>query len=489
MFAVDVIIVLIISLLAGIAYSWCLQDVIPETATQTYTAVGVLAFTNVSAVLAARGDYRVSNLVRFYHQARDLVLIWTGVFFLLLGVGFSLKVGESLSRGAVLTFFALGLGGMIVWRGLLARFLEHALSTGAFAPRNVILIGEQSRLPASGTILEMRRCGYAPIQTFEIGREEFVTTEISPRLRATIDGAIELARTELVTEILLRIGWENGQTIERITKMLAVLPIPIYLLPDENVARYLGRNALYVGTTWAAEIQRAPLTRTEQFVKRCFDLVGAASVLLLLSPVMLLTALLIKLDSQGPILFFQTRNGFNGRAFRIVKFRSMHVLEDGNAIRQATRGDPRVTRLGRWLRRTNIDELPQLFNVLYGDMSLVGPRPHAAGSQHRIREAHRRLCFSKPCQTRNHGLGTGKRLSGRNTDHRPDVKTRRTRSMVHFQLEHVVGYRDLVPHTDPGPSANRLLNSSDLVLSSLRNGQQKLDLLLGRYVWVGPKIG
>ena len=377
-FAVDVIIVLIISLLAGTAYSWCLQDVIPETATQTYTAVGVLAFTNVSAVLAARGDYQVSNLVRFYHQARDLVIIWTGVFFLLLGVGFSLKVGESLSRGAVLTFFALGLSGMIVWRGLLARFLEHALSTGAFAPRNVILIGEQSRLPASGTILEMRRCGYAPIQTFEIGREEFVTTEISPRLRATIDGAIELARTELVTEILLRIGWENGQTIERITKMLAVLPIPIYLLPDENVARYLGRNALYVGTTWAAEIQRAPLTRTEQFVKRCFDLVGAASVLLLLSPVMLLTALLIKLDSQGPILFFQTRNGFNGRAFRIVKFRSMHVLEDGNAIRQATRGDPRVTRLGRWLRRTNIDELPQLFNVLYGDMSLVGPRPHAA---------------------------------------------------------------------------------------------------------------
>ena len=76
-------------------------------------------------------------------------------------------------------------------------------------------------------------------------------------------------------------------------------------------------------------------------------------------------------------MFFQTRNGFNGRAFRIVKFRTMHVLEDGSTIRQATRADPRVTRLGRWLRRTNIDELPQLFNVLYGDMSLVGPRPHA----------------------------------------------------------------------------------------------------------------
>jgi undecaprenyl-phosphate galactose phosphotransferase/putative colanic acid biosynthesis UDP-glucose lipid carrier transferase len=77
------------------------------------------------------------------------------------------------------------------------------------------------------------------------------------------------------------------------------------------------------------------------------------------------------------VLFFQTRNGFNGHKFRIVKFRTMHVLEDGDQIRQATRIDPRVTPLGRWLRRANIDELPQLLNVLKGEMSLVGPRPHA----------------------------------------------------------------------------------------------------------------
>jgi Undecaprenyl-phosphate glucose phosphotransferase len=198
----------------------------------------------------------------------------------------------------------------------------------------------------------------------------------SLRLRATIDKAIEAARAESVAEVLLLIGWEQSWTIERITKMLSVLPLPVYLVPDENVVRFLGRRA-NIGTTWAAEIQRTPLTRTEQFVKRCFDVIGATSVLLLLSPLMLLTALLIKLDSHGPVLFFQTRNGFNGRAFRIVKFRTMNVLEDGNAIRQATRTDPRVTRLGRWLRRTNIDELPQLFNVLNGDMSLIGPRPHA----------------------------------------------------------------------------------------------------------------
>ena len=173
--AVDFVIVVAASLLAGIGYSWFSLDVIPETVVQTYPALGVLAFTNVCAVLAARGDYQVCNLVRLYHQARDLVIIWTSVSLLLLGVAFSLKLGESLPRGAILVFFALSLGSMIVWRGLLAQFLEQALSAGAFAPRNVILIGEQNRLPTSDIILEMRRCGYTPIQTFEIGQEEFTT--------------------------------------------------------------------------------------------------------------------------------------------------------------------------------------------------------------------------------------------------------------------------------------------------------------------------
>src|SRR5208282_6358609 len=157
-----------------------------------------------------------------------------------------------------------------------------------------------------------------------------------------------------------------------------VLPVPVHLLPDENVARYLNRRMFDVGATWTAELKRARLGKSEQVLKRSIDVLGAGAGLLLLSPLMLVTALLIKLDSSGSILFTQTRNGFNGRSFRIFKFRTMMVLEDGPIIRQATRDDPHVTRLGHWLRRSNIDELPQLFNVLRGEMSLVGPRPHAA---------------------------------------------------------------------------------------------------------------
>ena len=115
----------------------------------------------------------------------------------------------------------------------------------------------------------------------------------------------------------------------------------------------------------------------ESGLKRLLDVTFAALLLILLSPVLLLAAVLIKLDSKGPVLFRQTRLGLHGKPFAILKFRSMHVLENGSTIVQARRDDPRITRIGRALRKTSIDELPQLINVLKGEMSLVGPRPHA----------------------------------------------------------------------------------------------------------------
>jgi lipopolysaccharide/colanic/teichoic acid biosynthesis glycosyltransferase len=116
--------------------------------------------------------------------------------------------------------------------------------------------------------------------------------------------------------------------------------------------------------------------------KRTLDLVVASGALILLALPMLLLALAIRLDSPGPALFRQTRTGLDGRSFRLLKFRTMHHAAcEPDECRQATRDDPRITRLGRWLRRMSLDELPQLINVLLGEMAIVGPRPHAAGSR------------------------------------------------------------------------------------------------------------
>jgi exopolysaccharide biosynthesis polyprenyl glycosylphosphotransferase len=121
---------------------------------------------------------------------------------------------------------------------------------------------------------------------------------------------------------------------------------------------------------------RSP-ARLELAAKRLLDIGLAAVLLCMLAPVLLVTAILIRLDSAGPALFRQTRLGLRGKPFDIVKFRTMTVLENGDRIVQATRNDPRITRIGRFLRKASIDELPQLINVLKGEMSLVGPRPHA----------------------------------------------------------------------------------------------------------------
>ncbi|SFU87379.1 exopolysaccharide biosynthesis polyprenyl glycosylphosphotransferase [Methylobacterium sp. 174MFSha1.1] len=128
-----------------------------------------------------------------------------------------------------------------------------------------------------------------------------------------------------------------------------------------------------------ARVRPAPAFRPGMgpVAKRALDVVGAALGLVLLLPLLLVVALLIKCDSRGPVLFRQSRIGLGNRPFRVWKFRTMTCCENGSVVRQARRDDPRVTRIGRVLRRTSLDELPQLVNVLLGSMSLVGPRPHA----------------------------------------------------------------------------------------------------------------
>jgi len=160
--------------------------------------------------------------------------------------------------------------------------------------------------------------------------------------------------------------------------------VDLYLIAATARARswpvrtLLGQRGLSTdGLSLPVTIQGAPLTAFERAVKRTLDVVGSVTAILFLSPLFLMAAIAIKLDSGGPIIFRQRRTGFNAKEFVIFKFRTMTVLEDGEAIIQACRGDLRATRVGKFLRRSSIDELPQLLNVLKGEMSLVGPRPHA----------------------------------------------------------------------------------------------------------------
>ena len=169
----------------------------------------------------------------------------------------------------------------------------------------------------------------------------------------------------------------------------------------------------------------------------------------------------------------QTRNGFNGHAFRIVKFRSMHVLEDGGTIRQATRDDPRVTRIGRWLRRTNIDELPQLFNVLYGDMSLIGPRPHAAAHNSEYEKLIANYAFRYHVKP---GITGWAQVNGfRGETPSPDVMEKRVELDLWYisNWTHVAGYQDFISNADVGYSTDGLLIRSESYEPSERSARRR----------------
>ena len=165
--------------------------------------------------------------------------------------------------------------------------------------------------------------------------------------------------------------------IEACVNAFLRVPASIHLGTERVLKQFSDFQVEHLGPISSLHIVREPLSTLEILQKRAFDIVTASAALLLLSPLFALIALLIKLDSPGPIFFMQRRYGFNQEPFRIFKFRSMTTLEDGRVIRQAEVDDPRITRIGRLMRRFNFDELPQLLNVLKGEMSLVGPRPHA----------------------------------------------------------------------------------------------------------------
>jgi Undecaprenyl-phosphate glucose phosphotransferase len=371
----DIVLILTAGLISSVAYQWVASSSIVNI--EPNAGIGVIIAANFAAVMTARRNYHLKRLILFSLQARETVLVWSGTFCLMAIAAFAMKVSSDFSRGAIILFFLSGLSALLVWRRTVAALVSKSLADGSFAQKKIIVIAEQGQTTSSHSLKELRRYGFDAVKTCELSKDEVAAPGIAVSLRSKLAEIIQIARSNNIEDIYILVRWSHHRIIDGIIDLLAVLPISIHLIPDESAARFLRYPVANIGDTWTAVLRRAPLTRFELTAKRFFDLSLAAAGLFMLLPLMLVTALLIKFDSRGPVFFLQKRNGFNGKTFDIFKFRTMHVLEDGAEVKQATRDDPRVTRIGRWLRRSSIDELPQLFNVIKGDMSLVGPRPHA----------------------------------------------------------------------------------------------------------------
>jgi undecaprenyl-phosphate galactose phosphotransferase/putative colanic acid biosynthesis UDP-glucose lipid carrier transferase len=370
----DAFIILLSSIVGGIGYQYAVGNSSPTIL--SYCEVGLLASFIHILRMSGSGYYDFPDSAKPHVETREILVCWFTTGLLLAFFAFLLKIGIEYSRGAFVAFYFVAPVGLLGARKLTKIMLASVISRGAIGRRDVVLIGDHDEIAALERQDLLAFFGVAEVNRFTLSKE------CDPSVRESTDARIiasvaNFVRINNCKEVLLALRWDDVGRVEFVREHIKALPVAARLLPDRRVRSLTSYSSSARQNVLAIEIQRAPLSGTERFVKRAMDVVVSIIALLFFLPIMALTAIAIKLAGPGPIIFRQYRKGFNGKQFVMFKFRTMTVQENGPIVVQTARDDPRVTAIGQLLRSSSIDELPQLLNVLKGNMSLIGPRPHA----------------------------------------------------------------------------------------------------------------
>jgi Undecaprenyl-phosphate glucose phosphotransferase len=290
---------------------------------------------------------------------------------IVLGALYALKEVESVSRGWI--FVWLGMAALLIMpvRAVIVRAVRRGKATGMLLQRIAVIGTKEYALSLASRMRQTQGLSNA-IDLYDSSPQEE-----DPRF---VGGLAELENTMSVRpydRVVIAIPTLDIDNIRAVVRSLGSYSTELLICADLNGLPIVTEGARRIAGVRADVIHLLPRSENSWLIKRALDLVIAAAATLALAPLFVLIAVAIKLDSPGRVFFRQRRIGQNGIPFMIYKFRSMTVMEDGLRVVQAASGDPRVTRVGRILRATSVDELPQLINVLLGHMSLVGPRPHA----------------------------------------------------------------------------------------------------------------
>ncbi|PCJ70523.1 MAG: undecaprenyl-phosphate glucose phosphotransferase [Rhodobiaceae bacterium] len=344
------------------------------------------------ALFRRQGLYALPRLIRWWERIGRLAASWTLVFLSLATLAFLVKVADAYSRGWAIIWFFVTLVMLLFVRAVIGTVLQHLARQGA-VQRHIAIVGcgEQARLlidrlTAEGELVSI-------VGAYDLGPGWETSEPYSIPNQGTLDDLIEDVQRQRVDDIILALPRSDEQRIWRVAERLAELPVHVRLAPETFDIKSSQLRDEAVGAVRMSTLLTPPLSDWSRLVKAAEDRVLGAFFLLFMLPAMALIALAIKIDSSGPVFFVQRRHGFNHEIILVLKFRTMSVQEDGQQVVQAKRGDDRITRVGRFLRRTSLDELPQLINVTRGEMSLVGPRPHAVA--HNVQYASMINSYSK----------------------------------------------------------------------------------------------
>ncbi|MCW5693109.1 MAG: undecaprenyl-phosphate glucose phosphotransferase [Pseudolabrys sp.] len=375
---VEFMLIVLVGLAIFAVYIEPIQPQFPRylAAVVTVATLSTLAFqiADIYQVHAFRGHEK---------QYMRLASAWSVVFMIVIGASFFLKAGEMFSRVWLSSYFVVGLFALVASRKVLYYIVRRWTREGRLTRRTVIVGGGE---PGERVVTELRRqkdTGIELIGMFDDRGDRGGDECAGLAKLGTVDDLVEFGRRTRVDLVIFSLPITAENRILQMLRKLWVLPLDIRLAAHTNKLQFRPRSYSYIGKIPVIDVFDRPIADWDVVMKWLFDKTIGGLALIALSPVLLATAIAIKLDSKGPVIFRQKRYGFNNDLIEVYKFRSMYTdMSDATAAKLVTKDDPRVTRVGRFIRKTSIDELPQLFNVVFkGNLSLVGPRPHAVNAK------------------------------------------------------------------------------------------------------------
>lgn len=339
-------------------------------------------FAILIAVLAFYLFAEINGLYASWRGASDslelssVIWTWFWVVLILLLVSFVSKILETYSRQVMLTWFVLAPVGIGLWRWVVRVLLRNIRYFG-FNSRRVAIVGANYLGKRLAHTIRTRSGMGLSIVGFYDNEEKRGTSFDSVSVVGNIKKLIEDGKNGQVDCVYITLPMSDYEHIKELLSELADSATTVYLVPDLFIFELLHSRWQDVGGLPVVSIYGTPLQGIGGFLKRVEDIFLSLSILAIIAIPMLIIGLRVKLTSKGPILFKQRRYGLGGENIWVWKFRTMSVCEDDMSVKQATIDDERITPFGAFLRRTSLDELPQFINVLQGQMSVVGPRPHA----------------------------------------------------------------------------------------------------------------
>jgi putative colanic acid biosynthesis UDP-glucose lipid carrier transferase len=351
-----------------------------------FYALGLVSFLIAAQVFSPLDLRAGRDAGRMRTSASRILLEWSCVAAILVFLSVALKPSQGFSRDIIASWLLLTPIALLLADSVKAP-VARWLATDRSAVQRYIIIGANE----VGAELA-RRIGHRHAGEKFFGFLDFRGPERAAGGLKAVTGNCsardfaDFVRAHAIGRVYLALPISPAPRIEELLKELRDTTASVYFVPNIFAFDLVQARCVEINGMPAFSICDSPLQGMSGFWKRAFDIVVASVALVFLSPVLLVMALAIKRSSPGPVLFKQRRYGLNGEEILVYKFRSMTVCEDGPVVAQATQQDSRVTPLGAFLRRTSLDELPQIFNVLEGKMSFVGPRPHAVAHNEEYRK-------------------------------------------------------------------------------------------------------